>query len=233
MSDTYCICWSLFPCWAGDPPMFLSHPFSIFLAWCVLFNRWTTQRVQSHALMARPTGKRKLWQSIHAWSIVTFPSELQGQCSFTMSSHFVKLNKPCSLNGPSLSQHSNFPRWHPRTYRLCQYADKTAEPLDWETYIALPSLPTCKSRQRQLLCFKQVQPYSLASCTALRTTLYRWLAVASNDNRADSINLFASLAIERDTFAHLQVMTAQTNVLATSEGHQRSVMAGSDQPEIL
>ena len=37
-----------------------------------------------------------------AWSIVPFPSELQGQRAFTMSSHFVKLNKPCSLNSPSL-----------------------------------------------------------------------------------------------------------------------------------
>ena len=125
---------------------------------------------------------------------MTFPSELQGQCSFTMSSHFVKLNKPWSLTSPSLSQHSNLPRWHPRTYRLCQCADKTAWPLDWETYLALP---TCKSRKRQLLCLKQVQPYGLASCTA-ETNYSVQMTCSCTKWQPSRVNLFASLVILRD-----------------------------------
>ena len=110
------------------------------------------------------------------------------------------------------------------------------EPLDWETYIALPPLPTCKSRQRKLLCFKQVQPYGPA--TALQAApLYQLLCTYDLQlhqmTTEPSQPLRISRHIERDTFAHLQVMTAQTNVLATSEGHQRSVMAESDQPGIL
>ena len=120
---------------------------------------------------------------------MTFPSELQGQCSFTMSSHFVKLNKPCSLNSPSLSQHSNLPR-----YRLCQCADKTARPLDWETDLALP---TCKSRKRQLLCLKQVQPYGLASCTA-ETNYSVQMTCSCTKWQPSRVNLFASLVILRD-----------------------------------
>ena len=115
------------------------------------------------------------------------------QCLLTLSNwtDHVHWTVQASLNIP-------FPRGHPRTYRLCQYADKTAKPLDWETYIALPSLPTYKSRQRQLLCLKQVQPYGLASCTALRTTLYRWLAAAPNDSEADST--FSHLSLNRETY---------------------------------
>lgn len=105
-----------------------------------------------------------------------------------------------------------------------------------ETYIALPPLPTCKSRQRKLLCFKQVQPYGPA--TALQAApLYQLLCTYDLQlhqmTTEPSQPLRISRHIERDTFAHLQVMTAQTNVLATSEGHQRSVMAESDQPGIL
>ena len=55
-------------------------------------------------------------------------------CFLTVSSHFVTFPdaewcKPCSLNSPSLSQHSHLPSWHPGTCRLRKCADETAEPL--------------------------------------------------------------------------------------------------------
>jgi len=115
------------------------------------------------------------------------------QCLLTLS-NWTNMNKPCSLNSPSLSQHSNLPRWHPRTYRLCQCADKTAWPLDWETYLALP---TCKSRKRQLLCLKQVQPYGLASCTA-ETNYSVQMTCSCTKWQPSRVNLFASLVILRD-----------------------------------
>ena len=187
------MCWSFFV------------PFSIFLPWCVLFNRcslsnrrktgppnrckatplWRGQRVNESS------GNLYMRQS---WlSPVNCKVNVLLQCLLTLS-NWTNMNKPWSLTSPSLSQHSNLPRWHPRTYRLCQCADKTAWPLDWETYLALP---TCKSRKRQLLCLKQVQPYGLASCTA-ETNYSVQMTCSCTKWQPSRVNLFASLVILRD-----------------------------------
>ena len=103
-----------------------------------------------------------------------------------------------------LSQHSNLPKWYPGTCRV-KVGKAMFTGSMWLSCFVSPRMPT-------------VLEISSATCT--RCNAFR--------------AAFASLTKLKDIhcFAHFQVMTTQITVLATSGGHQRPVMAESDQPGI-
>ena len=191
------MCWSFFV------------PFSIFLPWCVLFSRCSLSN-------RRKTGPPNRCKATPLW---------RGQ----------RVNES---SGNLYMRQSWLPQWTARSmffynvFSLCQIEQtmftEQSKPLSTfqPSKISVVSMrwqnsPATRLGNRPCLAHLQVTE---APITVLETSSALRPCKLHQMTTEPSQPLRISRYIERHTFAHLQVMTTQTNVLATSEGHQRPVL---------